>query len=40
MWGTDGGGHPHSKNLPVSYKQHKDTYTLYAKIAVLLFLLI
>jgi len=27
MWGTDGGGHFHSKNHLVSYKQHKVTYT-------------
>ena len=26
MWSTDGGGHLHSKNCPVSYKQHEVTY--------------
>ena len=26
MWGTDGGGHLHSTNCLVSYKQHKVTY--------------
>ena len=27
MWGTNGGGHPHSKNCQVSNKQHEVTYT-------------
>jgi len=27
IWGTDVGGHLHSKNRPVSYKQHEVTYT-------------
>ena len=27
MWGTDGGGHLHSKNGDVSCKQHEVTYT-------------
>ena len=26
IWGTDGGGHLHSKNHPVLYKQHEVTY--------------
>jgi len=26
MWGTDGGGHLHSKNRPVLYNQHEVTY--------------
>jgi len=25
IWGTDVGGHLHSKNCPVSYKQHEGT---------------
>jgi len=33
MWGTDIGGHLHSKNCLVSYKHH-----IYAKIALLFFL--
>ena len=27
MWGTGGGGHIQSRNCPVSYKQHRVTYT-------------
>ena len=27
IWGTEIGGHFHSKNRPVSYKQHEITYT-------------
>jgi len=27
IWGTEVGGHLHSKNRPVSYKQHEVTYT-------------
>jgi len=35
MWDTDNGGHLHSKNRPVSCKQHEVTY---AQITLLFFL--